>query len=154
MAGTALSRNCRRPGRRRPVTLVAAIAFAGAWLRGWPPARLWRAAAWSLPMTGVYLAGRALQARTWRALALAPVHDWERAWHLAQAGHVIRAFVLCVPAGVPAAFCAAGLADLRHRDRHLREDRHRPRHLRRPPVVQAGSHRPRPHHRPRHRSPD
>ena len=28
---------------------------------------------WSLPMTGVYLAGRALQARTWRALALAPV---------------------------------------------------------------------------------
>jgi hypothetical protein len=110
MAGTALGRNCRRPGRRRPVTLVAAIAFAGAWLRGWPPARLWRAAAWSLPMTGVYLAGRALQARTWRALALAPVHDWERAWHLAQAGHVIRAFVLCVPAGVPAAFCAAGTA--------------------------------------------
>jgi hypothetical protein len=27
-------------------------------------------------MTAVYLAGRALQARTWGALALAPVHDW------------------------------------------------------------------------------
>jgi hypothetical protein len=59
-----------------PVTVVAAVALAGAWLRGWPPARLWRAAAWSLPMTGLYLAGRALQARTWHALALAPVRDW------------------------------------------------------------------------------
>ena len=93
-----------------PITVVAAVAFAGAWLRGWPPAKLWRAAAWSLPMTGVYLAGRALQARTWRALALAPVHDWERAWHLTQAGQVVAAFVLCAPVGVPAALCAAGTA--------------------------------------------
>ena len=93
-----------------PVTLVAAIAYTGAWLRGWPPAKLWRAAAWSLPMTGVYLAGRALQARTWRALALAPVHDWERAWHPTQDGRLVAAFVLCAPAGVPAALCAAGTA--------------------------------------------
>jgi hypothetical protein len=93
-----------------PVTLVAAVAYLGAWLRGWPPAKLWRAAAWSLPMTGVYLAGRALQARTWRALALAPVQDWERAWHLAQAGRVVGAFVVCAPVGVPAALCAAGTA--------------------------------------------
>jgi hypothetical protein len=93
-----------------PVTIVAAIAFAGAWLRGWPPAKLRRAAAWSLPMTGVYLAGRAIQARTWRALALAPVHDRERAWHLVQAGRLLTAFVLCAPVGVPAALCAAGTA--------------------------------------------
>ena len=38
-----------------PVTAVAAVGFAGAWLRGWPPAKLRRAACWSLPMTGVYL---------------------------------------------------------------------------------------------------
>ena len=93
-----------------PITVVAAVAYAGAWLRGWPPAKLWRAAAWSLPMTGVYLAGRALQARTWRALALAPVHDWEHAWHLAQDGRVVGAFVVCAPVGVPAALCAAGTA--------------------------------------------
>ena len=141
-----------------PVTLVAAVAFAGAWLRGWPPARLWRAAAWALPMTGVYLAGRALQARTWRALALAPVHDWERAWHLAQAGRVVAAFVLCAPVGgargaVRSGHCV-GLADLRHRNRPVREDRHRPRRLRRPAVAPAGPHRPRPHHRPRHRPAD
>ena len=93
-----------------PVTLVAVVAFTGAWLRGWPPARLWRAAAWSLPMTGVYLAGRAFQARTWEALALAPVHDWERAWHLTQDGRVLTAFVVCAPVGVPAALAAAGTA--------------------------------------------
>ena len=34
-----------------PITLVAAIAYTGAWLRGWPPAKLWRAAAWALPTT-------------------------------------------------------------------------------------------------------
>ena len=43
-----------------PLTLVTAIGLFGAWLRGWPPARLWRAAAWAVPMTAVYLAGRAL----------------------------------------------------------------------------------------------
>ena len=53
-----------------PVTLVAGVGFAGAWLRGWPPSRLWRAAAWSLPMTAVYLAGKALHASTWQAFAL------------------------------------------------------------------------------------
>jgi hypothetical protein len=39
-----------------PVTIVAAVGYAGAWLRGWPPARLYRAALWSLPGTAVYLA--------------------------------------------------------------------------------------------------
>jgi hypothetical protein len=52
-----------------PISIVAAVGLAGAWLRGWPSARLRRAACWSLPMTGVYLAGRALQVRTWQALA-------------------------------------------------------------------------------------
>jgi len=45
-----------------PVTLVAAVGLTGAWLRGWPPARLWRTSAWALPMTAVYVAGRAVQA--------------------------------------------------------------------------------------------
>src|SRR5439155_4238337 len=59
-----------------PITVVTAVTLAGAWLRGWPPARLRRAAMWGLPMTGVYLAGRAVQADTWQAFALAPVHDY------------------------------------------------------------------------------
>lgn len=93
-----------------PVTITAAIGYAGAWLRGWPPARLRRAACWSLPMSGVYLAGRALQARTWPGLALAPVHDWQAAWHQVSAGRVATAFALCAPVAVPAGlFAAAGL---------------------------------------------
>ena len=31
-----------------PVTLVAATGYGAAWLRGWPPARLRRTAAWAL----------------------------------------------------------------------------------------------------------
>jgi hypothetical protein len=93
-----------------PITIVAAMAFAGAWLRGWPPAKLWRAAVWALPMTGVYLAAHALHASSWRAVALAPLHDWQHAWHLAQHGNVLGAFVLCAPVAVPAALAAAGTA--------------------------------------------
>ena len=93
-----------------PVTVVAAVAFAGAWLRGWPPAKLWRAAAWALPMTGVYLAGRAVQVRTWTTLALVPVHDWRYAWHLAHAARLVPAVVLCAPLAVPAGLATAALA--------------------------------------------
>jgi hypothetical protein len=90
-----------------PVTVVAAVGLGGAWLRGWPAARLRRAAAWSLPMTAVYLAGRALHATTWTTFALAPVHDWRTAYRLAAAGQVIRGFVLCAPVAVPAGLLAA-----------------------------------------------
>jgi hypothetical protein len=93
-----------------PITLVAGVGLVGAWLRGWPPSRLWRAAAWSLVMTGVYLVGGALRAATWRAFALTPVHDWVLAWHAASVGDVVRAFVLCAPAAVPAGLAVAGLA--------------------------------------------
>jgi Recombinase len=91
-----------------PFTLVAAIGLAGAWLRGWPPARLRRAAAWALPMTAVYLAGRAMQARTWQAFALAPVRDYMAAWHALAAGRGVVAFVLVAPVAVPAGLAAAG----------------------------------------------
>ncbi len=91
-----------------PLTLVTAVGLAGAWLRGWPPARLWRAAAWALPMTAVYLAGRAVQARTWQGLALAPVHDWLTGWSAVTAGRVVTAFVLVAPLAVPAGLAIAG----------------------------------------------
>jgi hypothetical protein len=92
-----------------PITLVAAAGFAGAWLRGWPPSRLRRAAAWSLVMTGVYLVGAAFHATSCRAFALAPVRDWVLAWHAASTGDLVRAFVLCAPAAVPAGLAIAGL---------------------------------------------
>ena len=46
-----------------PLTATAAIGYLAAWLRGWPPSRLWRAAAWALPMTAVYATGQALRLR-------------------------------------------------------------------------------------------
>ena len=39
-----------------PVTLAAATAAAAGWWRGWPPRRLYAAAAWCLPMTAAWLA--------------------------------------------------------------------------------------------------
>ena len=59
-----------------PVTAVAVAGYLAAWLRGWPPARLWHAACWSLPMTAVYGIGQGLRLRSWPAVGLAPVNDW------------------------------------------------------------------------------
>jgi hypothetical protein len=59
-----------------PLTTVAGIGYLAAWLRGWPPARLRRAAAWSLPMTAVYATGQAIRLKAWQAVALAPVDDY------------------------------------------------------------------------------
>jgi hypothetical protein len=44
MAGTALAITAAVLAAAAPITLVAAIAYTGAWLRAWPPAKLWRAA--------------------------------------------------------------------------------------------------------------
>ena len=74
-----------------PLTLVAGLGYLAAWLRGWPPARLWRAAAWALPMTAVYAIGQAFRLRAWPAVALAPVNDWGHAWRLLAAGSMLRA---------------------------------------------------------------
>ena len=52
-----------------PLTVVAAIGYLAAWLRGWPPGRLWRAAGWALPMTVIYAICEALRLRAWQAVA-------------------------------------------------------------------------------------
>ena len=62
-----------------PVTLAAAAAAAAAWSLGWPPARLYRAAARSTPVLVVWAVAAALRSRAWRALLLAPVRDWQQA---------------------------------------------------------------------------
>jgi hypothetical protein len=91
-----------------PITLVAAVGVAAAWLRGWPPARLWRAAAWSLPMTAAYLIAAGLHAATVQAFIYAPVRDWQAAWHQVTGGHLVTAFALCAPVAVPAGLAVAG----------------------------------------------
>jgi hypothetical protein len=93
-----------------PLTLVAAAGYLAAWLRGWPAARLRRAAAWSLPMT----AGWLLAAAPWRhggpALALPAARDWEHSWWHPSAVAAARALLLLAPAVVPAGLGLAALA--------------------------------------------
>jgi hypothetical protein len=97
-----------------PVTLVGALGFGAAWLRGWPAARLYRAAVWSMPMTLVYVVAAALQARTWQALALTPVVSWEQATRLLEHARIAEAVLLTVPWAVPAGLAAGGTAWARH----------------------------------------
>ena len=80
-----------------PLTAVAALGYLAAWLRGWPPSRLWRAAAWALPMTAVYAIGEALRLHAWQAVALAPVSDWANALGLLAAHAILRAGLLIAP---------------------------------------------------------
>jgi hypothetical protein len=91
-----------------PVTIVAAAGFGAAWLQGWPPSRLWRAAAWSLSMAAVYLTGQAIRLGTWPAIALAPVHDWADGWRLLTAGAGLQAGLLVAPVAVPAGLALGG----------------------------------------------
>jgi hypothetical protein len=92
-----------------PLTTVAAIGYLAAWLRGWPPSRLWHAAIWALPMTAVYAIGEALWLRAWQAVALAPVSDWANAWGLLAAHAILRAGLLIAPVAVPAGLAIAGV---------------------------------------------
>jgi hypothetical protein len=93
-----------------PVTLAAAGALVAAWLAGWPPARLYRAALWCLPMLAVWLAATAARTHSAAAAAAAPYLAWLAMWHAAAAGAVARAAVTIAPAAVPVGLLAGGLA--------------------------------------------
>ena len=92
-----------------PVTLAAVAAATAAWSLGWPPARLYRAAARSSPVVGVWLVAAALRCRAWRALALALVNEWQEATGLLAHGRVLPAVLLTAPLGVPVGLAAGGL---------------------------------------------
>jgi hypothetical protein len=92
-----------------PVTAAAAVAASAAWLLGWPPARLYRAAARSSLMIAVYLIAAALSARNWRTVALAPIRDWEHASGLLLHAHIPQALLLVAPVAVPAGLAAGGM---------------------------------------------
>ncbi len=91
-----------------PLTSVAALGYLAAWLRGWPPSRLWHAAGWALPMTAVYAIGQAIRLHAWQAVALAPVDDWGRAWRLLAGHAMLRAGLLVAPVAVPAGLAVGG----------------------------------------------
>ncbi len=92
------------------MTLVAAVGYLAAWLRGWPPARLRRTAAWALLPAGTWLTIEAVRLHAWQPVALAPVHAWSRSWSHLAAIDVARAFLLLAPFAVPAGLFLADLA--------------------------------------------
>ncbi len=93
-----------------PLTLVTAAGYIAAWRRGWPPAKLRRAAAWSLLMLPVWLAAAAIHTHRLRADALAPVRVWEHGWPYPATLFAAREFLMFSPVTVPAGLAlAAGL---------------------------------------------
>src|SRR5580704_9888507 len=93
-----------------PVSLVAAGSAAGAWLRGWPPARLYRAAAFCLPMVIAWLAATAAATRSWRSVAAAPYLAWLAMWRQVAAGSYLDAAAIIAPAAIPLGLLAGGMA--------------------------------------------
>ncbi len=88
-----------------PASVVAAGAVATAWARGWPPWRLFAAAAWSAPMVATWLVASALAGSPG-----APYQAWLVFWHLVGNGSVLRAAVTIGPAAIPIGLVAGGVA--------------------------------------------
>jgi hypothetical protein len=90
-----------------PIALVAVIGVAVAWRHGWRPARLYRAAAWCLPMVAVWLTATALTGHTLWPAADVPRLAWLAIW---RHGDYLAAAVLAAPAAIPLGLLAAGWA--------------------------------------------
>ena len=89
-----------------PVTIVAAIGVAVASRRGWQPGRLYRAAAWCLPMLAVWLAATALASHSLGPVGATP----HLAWLAIRRGDYLAALVLLAPGATAAGLLAAAWA--------------------------------------------
>jgi len=93
-----------------PVSLVAGGSVALAWLAGWPPGRLYRAALYCVPMVVVWLAATAVATRSAAQVAAVPYLAWLGMWHRGAAGSYPGAAAVIAPAAIPAGLAAGGLA--------------------------------------------
>ncbi len=92
-----------------PVSLVAALAVTLAWLGGWPPRRLYRAALACLPMVAVWLVAAAIAGRSAGHAAAAPYQAWPAAWHQLAAGSAALAATTIAPIAIPLGLAVGGL---------------------------------------------
>ena len=92
-----------------PVSVVAAYSATLAWLLGWPPRRLYRAALCCVPMLAAWLAATAVATRSWARIATAVPAAWLAMWHDAAAGSYALAAVTIAPAAVPLGLVAGGI---------------------------------------------
>jgi len=93
-----------------PVSLVAAYSVTLAWLLGWPPRQLYRAALYCGPMLAAWLAATAVATRSWTGVATAPQAAWLAMWHDGAAGRYALAAVTIAPAAVPLGLVAGAIA--------------------------------------------
>jgi len=109
-----------------PVTVTAACGYALAWWRGWPPRRLYLAAAWCAPLAAGWLAAAAFwparlpgpdPARWWLRPLVAPYRGWLAMYAAGAHGHVITAALVLAPLALPLGLAAGGLAWARRRFR-------------------------------------
>ena len=91
-----------------PVTVVTAAGYTAAWLRGWPPVRLYRAAAWSLPVTAAWLITLEIQVPGFLA-ARDPRRTWAGGWDHLTTDRLAGVFAALAPAVLPAGLALAGL---------------------------------------------
>jgi hypothetical protein len=91
-----------------PVTVPAAAGYVLAWLRGWPPVRLYRAAAWSLPMAAAWLAWLEIRVPGFLA-ARDPERAWSGGWGQLTPAGLARVFAVLAPVCVPAGLALGGL---------------------------------------------
>jgi Helicase HerA, central domain len=91
-----------------PVTVVTAAGYTAAWLRGWPPVRLYRAAGWSLLVTAAWLAGLEILMPGFLA-ARTPGQAWSRGWGHPDAPGLAGVFAALAPVTLPAGLALAGL---------------------------------------------
>ena len=91
-----------------PVSVVTAAGYAAAWLRGWPPVRLYRAAAWSLLVSTAWVAALEVSMPGWLA-ARTPGRAWAADWDRLDAAALARMFLLLAPVALPAGLVLAGL---------------------------------------------
>ena len=91
-----------------PVTIVTAAGYITAWLRGWPPVRLYRAAAWSLPVTAAWLITLVIQVPGFLA-SRDPRRTWAGGWDRLTTDRLAGVFAALAPAVLPAGLVLAGL---------------------------------------------
>jgi hypothetical protein len=93
-----------------PVSVLAAGSAWLAWLLGWPPRRLYRAALCCAPMVAVWLAATAVSTRSPARVAAAPYLAWLAAWRLGAAGSYLAAAAVIAPAAIPLGLAAGAFA--------------------------------------------
>jgi hypothetical protein len=93
-----------------PVSVVALAGASLAWFRGWPPGRLYRAAAWCLPMIAAWVVALAVSRHGPLPALRGPYDAWLTMWRDGAAGSYLRAAVVIAPLAVPIGLLAGGLA--------------------------------------------